>query len=241
MSEVLGKIQFLDTPEVNNVPVLLNAGNTPSVSADILANRPAPGVPGRLFVDTTNNVLQRDTGSAWVNIGPQQGVYILDKTTVTATYTGTGGGTLASVTVPGGLLGTSTMLHVRMGGFITNTSGSNRQYTIGVSYGGTLMWQDASANVANGSTVAWDMNIVLAPNNSTASQTLNGTIHIGGTGAQQAGIAGDLGTDEITSNAIIAGSSAVNSNNNQTLLVDLVAINGTGSSFNRNYYYIEVI
>lgn len=241
MSEVLGKIQFLDTPEVNNVPVLLNAGNTPSVSADILANRPAPGVAGRLFVDTTNNVLQRDTGSAWVNIGPQQGVYILDKTTVTATYTTTGGGTLASVTVPGGLLDTSTMLHVRMGGFIVNNSGANRRYTIGISYGGTLMWQDTSANVSNGSTVGWDMDFVLAPNNSATSQTMNGTIHIGGTGGQAAGIAGDLGTDEIVSQAIIAGSSAVNSGTNQTLLVDLVAISGNGSSFNRSYYFIEVI
>lgn len=32
------------------------------------ANRPAAGKPGRLFFDTTNNVLQRDTGSTWENI-----------------------------------------------------------------------------------------------------------------------------------------------------------------------------
>lgn len=69
MSEVLGKISFSDVPDVNGVNVLLNAGNTPSILADILANRPAAGTVGRLFIDTTNNTMSRDTGSSWINIG----------------------------------------------------------------------------------------------------------------------------------------------------------------------------
>lgn len=32
---------------------------------DIAANRPAFGIPGRLFFDTTNSKFQRDTGAAW--------------------------------------------------------------------------------------------------------------------------------------------------------------------------------
>lgn len=241
MSEVLGKIQFLDTPEVNNVPVLLNAGNTPSVSADILANRPAPGVAGRLFVDTTNNLLQRDTGSAWVNIGPPQGVYVLDKSVVTATYTTTAGGPLMSVTIPGGTLGTDTILRVRSSGYIINSSGGNRQVVLSVSYGGTNMWQDTSTNISSGNSVGWNADFVLASNNSVTSQTLNGIITIGGTGGQAAGITGDLGTDEIVSNAVISGTSAVNSANNQTLLFEHVSSSGTGVSFVRTFYFIEVL
>lgn len=35
---------------------------------DTLANRPAAGVAGRLFYDTTNNQLQRDNGSVWESV-----------------------------------------------------------------------------------------------------------------------------------------------------------------------------
>jgi hypothetical protein len=68
-AEVLGKISFLETPDVSGVDVLLNAGGVPELLADITANRPVAGVSGRLFVDTTTNLLYRDTGSAWVLIG----------------------------------------------------------------------------------------------------------------------------------------------------------------------------
>lgn len=76
-TEVLGNLSFLETPTVNGASVLLNAGGVPSILSDITANRPLAGTAGRLFVDTTTNLLQRDTGSAWVNVGSS------------STYTGT--------------------------------------------------------------------------------------------------------------------------------------------------------
>jgi hypothetical protein len=76
-TEVLGNLSFLETPTVNGASVLLNAGGVPSILSDSTANRPVAGTAGRLFVDTTTNVLQRDTGSAWVNVGSS------------TTYTGT--------------------------------------------------------------------------------------------------------------------------------------------------------
>jgi hypothetical protein len=48
---------------------VVNYGGTPSIGANTSANRPAAGVKGRLFVDTTNSLLQYDTGSAWTTIG----------------------------------------------------------------------------------------------------------------------------------------------------------------------------
>jgi hypothetical protein len=56
-----------------------NALGTPSITQDIFANRPTAGTSGRLFVDTTNNIIQRDDGSNWVTLG------------------GVGGGTVTSV------------------------------------------------------------------------------------------------------------------------------------------------
>lgn len=48
---------------------VVNYGGSPSLGANTAANRPAAGVRGRLFVDTTNNLLQYDTGLAWATIG----------------------------------------------------------------------------------------------------------------------------------------------------------------------------
>lgn len=42
-----------------------NAGNSPSLQQDILANRPVASTVGRLFLATDTNVLFRDTGSSW--------------------------------------------------------------------------------------------------------------------------------------------------------------------------------
>lgn len=38
------------------------------VLRDTLANRPAAGTPGRVFFDTTNDILYRDNGSSWESI-----------------------------------------------------------------------------------------------------------------------------------------------------------------------------
>jgi hypothetical protein len=48
---------------------VLNQFGSPSINSNSFANRPAFGQVGRLFVDTTNNIIQRDTGSSWVTIG----------------------------------------------------------------------------------------------------------------------------------------------------------------------------
>lgn len=48
---------------------VLNQYGSPSLNSNTIANRPAFGQVGRLFVDTTNNVIYRDTGSSWVLVG----------------------------------------------------------------------------------------------------------------------------------------------------------------------------
>jgi hypothetical protein len=48
---------------------VLNQFGSPSLNSNTLVNRPAFGQVGRLFVDTTNNVIYRDTGTSWDLIG----------------------------------------------------------------------------------------------------------------------------------------------------------------------------
>jgi hypothetical protein len=55
-------------PTASSVGAVANANGTPSIYQDIFANRPAFGTVGRLFVDTTNQLMYYDTGAAWVQI-----------------------------------------------------------------------------------------------------------------------------------------------------------------------------
>jgi hypothetical protein len=48
---------------------VLNQFGSPSLNSNSFAQRPAFGQPGRIFVDTTNNVFYRDTGTSWVIVG----------------------------------------------------------------------------------------------------------------------------------------------------------------------------
>lgn len=55
-------------PTIGGLGGIVNGGSTPSILADTFANRPAFGTAGRLFIDTTNAVVYRDTGAAWVQL-----------------------------------------------------------------------------------------------------------------------------------------------------------------------------
>lgn len=55
-------------PTASSVGAVANANGTPSIYQDIFANRPAFGTTGRIFVDTTNQLMYYDTGAAWVQL-----------------------------------------------------------------------------------------------------------------------------------------------------------------------------
>jgi hypothetical protein len=76
---------------------VLNQFGSPSLNSNTFANRPAFGQVGRLFVDTTNNIIQRDTGSSWVTIGGAgstpnlQAVTTVGNTTTVGIFAGASG------------------------------------------------------------------------------------------------------------------------------------------------------
>jgi hypothetical protein len=69
---------------------VLNQFGSPSINSNTLANRPAFGQIGRLFVDTTNNVLFRDTGTSWDEIGGGIGSQNLQQVTTIGNTTNQG-------------------------------------------------------------------------------------------------------------------------------------------------------
>lgn len=64
MSTHLGTTAFLETPTVNGQDVLLNGGGVPVVQSGSVL--PTAGTSGRLFFNTSDNTIYRDTGAAWV-------------------------------------------------------------------------------------------------------------------------------------------------------------------------------
>ncbi len=119
-------------PVINNVQ---NQRNTPALYSDVLANRPAAGFAGRLFVSEDTLALYRDTGSGWTLIGGP------------GTGTITGSGTAGKITkfsgaaVIGDSIITESGAALTVAGTITATSlitsgGTALQYVTGA---GTLV------------------------------------------------------------------------------------------------------
>jgi hypothetical protein len=90
--QVLGSESFLSIPDVNGQPVLMNGGNTGSVATGTLAARPVASTAGNLYVDTTSNIIWRDTGIAWVQLGASSSGAVLQ--VVTGTIPATSGTTV---------------------------------------------------------------------------------------------------------------------------------------------------
>lgn len=195
------------------------------------AQRPT-GAVGMIRYNSSLTTFEAYEPNVWVQ---QTGV--IAKSVVTSTLTNTSGNIL-SYTVPGGTLGTTNLLRIRASGTWARTSGSARSVTVTISYGGTTLWADSTANQSGNTDCAWDLNVILSANNSATAQMLNGLISIGGTGATTTGTAGDLSAATIAAVAIINGTSAVNSNNNQTLTIS-VSFSGNGNTWATNYYTIE--
>ena len=72
MTDVLGKISFLEAPDVNGSALMINGGGVPSILSGITSARPAAGTGdiGRLYLDITTNTFYRDNGTSWDNLTP---------------------------------------------------------------------------------------------------------------------------------------------------------------------------
>jgi len=67
--EIIGNISTTESPITSPSSAIQNTGNTPSISADIFANIPAPGEAGRIFISSDSGTIFRDTGTGWTTLG----------------------------------------------------------------------------------------------------------------------------------------------------------------------------
>jgi hypothetical protein len=72
MTDVLGKISFLEAPDVNGAALMINGGGVPVILSGITSARPTAGTGdiGRLYLDITTNTFYRDNGASWDNLSP---------------------------------------------------------------------------------------------------------------------------------------------------------------------------
>lgn len=66
MTDALGKISFLDTPDVNGFSLMTNAGGVPSIQSG--TSLPTAGTTGRLFLDSAALTFYRDNGLTWDSV-----------------------------------------------------------------------------------------------------------------------------------------------------------------------------
>lgn len=268
MADVLGKLSFLETPDVNGTLVLLEGGAVsllsgtaneitvsgllPSYTVGIADNAIFPGL-GAVTIPSgttaqqptpTNGMFRYNTSKGNVEYYrpaawvTQSGV--LEKSVVTTSITATTESDLMNITVPANTLDANGIIRITIAGTINNASGATRSYTIRVRYGATVMYADTSATQATGTTVGFTTTLFFAANNSATAQTVNGVFHLGGTGAVTTGITGDLATDEILGTAILTGTSAINSATDQTLRVTIQP-SGGNTTTNRYFYLAEIL
>lgn len=72
---VYGSNSFTNIPDVNGTPVLLNGGGVAQISSGIYSSLPVAGNTGNLYIDTTNNSVWRDNGTAWDPLSRVLNVY----------------------------------------------------------------------------------------------------------------------------------------------------------------------
>jgi hypothetical protein len=234
-SVVFGTHSFDDVPSVGSSLFLLNGGNTPVILSDIMANRPSPGLTGRLFVDQTGNMIYRDTGSGWVAL--IKGMTILSKSANPVSVTPTAETNAVNFVVPGGTLGTNGYIRLQAGGFLShNTAATTTTIRIRVYYGTTVLYDDTSIGFASGSLVPFNMDLYLGSGGSETAQFLSGCLALGTSAGATTGT-GDLGTDEISALTPIYGSSAVSSNVNQNLRVTMTLSAGAAATTIFTMYY----
>jgi hypothetical protein len=139
---------------------VVNQNGAPSINENTLANRPTFGQTGRLFVDTTNNVLQRDTGTSWVQIGAVAttpdlaAVCVVGNSTTGDIYVGSnirvgrGALSLSGNTV----VGSNAMSNITTSAGDNNTAvGNSSLYGISTGSGNTAIGYQSGENISSGS------------------------------------------------------------------------------------------
>lgn len=183
--------------------VVVNSAGALAVRAGTAAVTPKP--PVRTANDVALAMLYIPAGDATIDATAitdmrllrTQGPIVVGKsTTPAATNTTLGAVTVVTLTIPSGLFLSGKILRLKAwGNYLANSGTPN--YTLGITYGGTTFFADATANAtADADRGAWQLEAdLIATGNAT--QSLGGHVSFQSPGAKNApttGTAGDLAT-----------------------------------------------
>lgn len=100
--------------------------------------------------------------------------------------------TLYTFSIPANTLGANGSLVLELGGDYQNTSGSNRDLTLRVKFGGTTLFSDIRSGLTSTAALAaWKLTLTLQNLNATNAQHLNGRWSLSGRAAATTGL-GDI-------------------------------------------------
>jgi hypothetical protein len=197
------------------------------------AQRPSPTV-GMVRYNSSTGKPEVYVPNVWASVSG-----IIDKSVASQMIVGSAGITnIVSYVVPGGTLGTGNIIRLKTSGRWDATS-NNKTFTLRISYGGVILWQDVCGTQASNSQSGWEIAFDIFANQSTTSQLLNGHVVVGRGGNPDVG-EGGINTDEITANGVIYGTSTVNSTLDQTLVASIEP-NGNTQTFTKNMHTIELL
>lgn len=127
--------------------------------------------------------------------------------------------TIFSATITGNTLGSTGAMKCRIAAEILNNNNSADYVTINIKYGATTLYSDSTKAITKSTNLipVW-IEFMLANQNATNAQVLNGLMVVGGQDAAATGV-GSLNSDETVGTSPLCGTSAIDSTANQTLLV----------------------
>lgn len=149
--------------------------------------------------------------------------------------------TLYSFTVPGGILGTTRAVRVRIIGDYLNDTGSNRNLSVSVKYGTTTLWGDSRTLGASANRRSFHLDVVMGNRNSASVQRLGGTAAVGDAVAGSTAGLGQFANGN-DNTVVLHGSAAENSTGDLTFAVTVThSASNASLSIRREYAFAEVI
>lgn len=213
---------------------LSNVDNTSDASKPVSTDQAtAIGLKQNTLVSGTN--IKTIGGASILGSGDVGVELTLAKDVTLTTYSAVSENLLINETIAANTLATLGIVMARMQGTIANASGSTKSFIIRVRYGSTIMYQDTTANVANGDTCGFNFNLFLTPAGSTSAQRVSGVFNLGIGTAPTVGLAGTLSAGPFISSAVFAGTSAEDSTTALALQVS-VEPSGSGTTISRFFY-----
>lgn len=198
--------------------------------------RVSPRVLAALY-DTVTLIYSTSGVGIWHEMGQVQ--YGSESTSVTTVENTTTETTLYSESIEARTLGRAKLA---LYGYLVNTSGADCTFTLRVKFGATTLYEDVTGNIISGAqTRPVAIELLLASVGDTQdAQRLFGKVILGANGAATSGD-GDLGTDEINSNAVIRGSSTEATTSSLAFAVTVQpSVADTGIQFVSEYSMLDI-